>query len=472
MRARRSPTRPPCTESDDLVIPPAWKKVWITPHPNGHIQAVGTDAAGAASTSTTRAWQQERAEEKFDRVLEMSTAAAGVARGDRRRPRGAAVSPAIGCWRWPCSCSICGYFRAGGEQYAEENDSYGLATLLCEHVTVRRDAVEFDFPAKSGVRRTVEIDDPEVVRAVRALMRRPDRTATGCWCAATDPRLDRTSAPTTSTRGSRNSSATTTRVKDLRTWHGTVLAAAAFVDADPPVLEDGDQAGRGSGDEGGVGGLGNTPAVARAPTSTHGLSRDTRSRSPSRQAYAAPIARESLASDRRSWRTAPDGRSGKWHAARRRGGRRRWVMGPRQPVIGPDQPSAIGSTNSEPATTRPAAPKLRRRNESETPTTIVDARLTISVICNRSGDAAGAGAGGQPVGQVVVPRLRAQVGHRTENIGSTPSWRHRGAFLASEDVARVGTDRVVLRPATPNTRLYCRPTNKRARLASRRSGTL
>ena len=54
------------------------------------------------------------------------------------------------------------------KQYAEEHESYGIATLLCEHVTVRREAVEFDYPAKSGVRRTVEIEDAEwFVRCVR-----------------------------------------------------------------------------------------------------------------------------------------------------------------------------------------------------------------------------------------------------------------------------------------------------------------
>src|ERR1700744_6428901 len=56
-----------------LVIPPAWKKVWISPQPNGHIQAVGTDAAGRRQYLYHPAWQQERAEQKFDRVLEMST---------------------------------------------------------------------------------------------------------------------------------------------------------------------------------------------------------------------------------------------------------------------------------------------------------------------------------------------------------------------------------------------------------------
>src|SRR5689334_25181722 len=62
------------TRIRDLVIPPAWKNVWISPHENGHIQAVGTDAAGRRQYLYHQAWQEERAEEKFDRVLEMSTA--------------------------------------------------------------------------------------------------------------------------------------------------------------------------------------------------------------------------------------------------------------------------------------------------------------------------------------------------------------------------------------------------------------
>src|SRR5438309_4657935 len=56
-----------------LVIPPAWKNVWISPFANGHIQAVGTDAAGRRQYLYHVQWQQERAEEKFDRVLDMST---------------------------------------------------------------------------------------------------------------------------------------------------------------------------------------------------------------------------------------------------------------------------------------------------------------------------------------------------------------------------------------------------------------
>ncbi len=58
----------------DLVIPPAWKKVWICSHPNGHIQAVGTDAAGRRQYLYHQKWQAERNEEKFDRALHMSAA--------------------------------------------------------------------------------------------------------------------------------------------------------------------------------------------------------------------------------------------------------------------------------------------------------------------------------------------------------------------------------------------------------------
>src|ERR1700722_12932921 len=145
-----------------LVIPPAWKDVWISPHPNGHIQAVGTDAAGRRQYLYHSAWQQEGAAGKVDRGPELSTRLpdwraridADLARRGLTRKRVLALALRL---------LDRGYFRSGGEQYAEEHESYGIATLLCEHVTVRSDAVEFDYPAKSGVRRTVEIEDAEVV---------------------------------------------------------------------------------------------------------------------------------------------------------------------------------------------------------------------------------------------------------------------------------------------------------------------
>src|SRR5947209_17737590 len=103
----------------ELVIPPAWKHVWIAPYPNGHIQPVGVDAAGRRQYLYHAAWQLERAEEKFDRVLELSTRlpqwraaiTKDLARQGLTRNRVLAVAQRL---------LDRGYFRAGGEQYAEE----------------------------------------------------------------------------------------------------------------------------------------------------------------------------------------------------------------------------------------------------------------------------------------------------------------------------------------------------------------
>jgi len=244
----------------DLVIPPAWKKVWISPHPNGHIQAVGTDAAGRRQYLYHQAWQQERAEEKFDRVLELSKelpawrARIGRDLAGRGLSRDRVLALALHLLDQ-------GYFRAGGEEYAEEHESYGIATLLCEHVTVRRNAVAFDYPAKSGVRRSLEVEDAQVVRAVRALLRRSDRTERFLVCRNAsgwvDIRADDLNARFKELVGEEYS------VKDLRTWHGTVLAAAAFAEADPAVSQRVAKRVEAAVMREVAEELGNTPAVAR-----------------------------------------------------------------------------------------------------------------------------------------------------------------------------------------------------------------
>lgn len=246
---------------EDLVIPPAWKKVWISPHPNGHIQAVGTDVAGRRQYLYHSQWQQERGEEKFDRVLELSAGLAdwrnGISGDLRRRGLTRDRVLALGL-----RLLDLGYFRAGGDHYAEENNSFGIATLLREHITLRPDAVGFDYPAKSGVRRTLVVEDPAVVRAVRSLQRargNGDRLLayrnSSEW---TDVHAEDLNVRFKEMVGDEYT------VKDLRTWHGTVLAAEAFVDADPPVddkvIKRVEAAVMREVSEA----LGNTPAVARS----------------------------------------------------------------------------------------------------------------------------------------------------------------------------------------------------------------
>ena len=243
-----------------LVIPPAWRKVWISPQPNGHIQAVGTDAAGRRQYLYHPAWQQERAEQKFDRVLEMSTQLpawrASIARDLSGRGLTRERVLALGL-----RLLDRGYFRAGGEEYAEENESYGIATLLCEHAAVRGDVVEFDYPAKSGVRRTVEVEDPDVVRAVRSLIRRTESGERLLVCRKGSSWIN-IQADDLNARFKEFVGDDYT-VKDLRTWHGTVLAAAAFVDADPAVSQRVAKRVESAVMKEVAEGLGNTPAVAR-----------------------------------------------------------------------------------------------------------------------------------------------------------------------------------------------------------------
>lgn len=245
----------------ELVIPPAWNKVWISPHANGHIQAVGIDAAGRRQYLYHQAWQDERAEEKFDRVLELSVLLPDwrIRVADDLAGRGLTRDRVLAL---ALHLLDRGYFRAGGEQYADEHESYGVATLLCEHVTLRAGVVAFDYPAKSGVRRTLEIEDDGVVRAVRALLRRSGATERLLVCRNrfgwVDVRAEDLNGRFKELLGDQYS------VKDLRTWHGTVLAAKAFADAGAVASKTAIKRAEAAAMRDVAETLGNTPAVARA----------------------------------------------------------------------------------------------------------------------------------------------------------------------------------------------------------------
>lgn len=244
-----------------LVIPPAWKNVWICAHPNGHIQAVGTDDAGRRQYLYHEQWRAERAEEKYDRALSLAkrlpdwrTRVLADLRGrGLQRDRVLAVAQHL---------IDRGYFRAGGEEYAQENGSFGLATLLRDHVRLHHGCVEFDYPAKSGVRQTVSLDDPLVIRAVRSLLRAETdiprllvyRTPDG-W---SEVHAEDLNARFRELVGDEFS------VKDLRTWHGTVLAAEAFANAREPTSKTARRREEAAVMRLVAEELGNTPAVARS----------------------------------------------------------------------------------------------------------------------------------------------------------------------------------------------------------------
>jgi DNA topoisomerase IB len=144
-----------------LVIPPAWKEVWICPWPTGHLQAVGIDARGRRQYRYHDHWRVRRDAEKFDHMIEFARALPEL----RERCCELLAGNQLNRER-VLACAIrlldLGFFRIGGEEYVEQNGSYGLATLCKEHVTIQGSAVTFDYPAKSGKRRVQTIVDDDI----------------------------------------------------------------------------------------------------------------------------------------------------------------------------------------------------------------------------------------------------------------------------------------------------------------------
>jgi DNA topoisomerase-1 len=244
-----------------LAIPPAWKEVWICPDPFGHIQATGYDEAGRKQYLYHERWQQRQAERKFELVREFALQLPKLRRAvtaDLRRqgmPRERALACAV-------RLLDLGFFRIGSEVYAEENESFGLATVRREHVTIKGGEVVFDFPAKSGQRRVQSIRDAAARRVLEAMYRRrsgPDDLlayrAGGEWV---DVRSDEINEYIHEKIGEEFTA------KNFRTWHGTVLAAVALAGEDRPRSEAAAKRAITAAVNQVSEALGNTPAVCRA----------------------------------------------------------------------------------------------------------------------------------------------------------------------------------------------------------------
>jgi DNA topoisomerase IB len=247
----------------ELAIPPAWEDVWICPLPTGHIQATGFDSAGRKQYLYHEGWRERRDRQKFEQMEEFARSLPRLrARVDedidrRGTPRERVLA---------CATRLLdrGFFRIGSEDYAEENDTYGIATIRKRHVTLDGDAVVFDYESKNGLRRVQLIDDPDVARVVRALLRRrgggPELLAwkrDGRWA---DVKAQDVNDYVKDAAGGEFSA------KDFRTWSATVLAAVALAVSGEAARRS--KSGRARAKNRAVKEvaryLGNTPAVCRA----------------------------------------------------------------------------------------------------------------------------------------------------------------------------------------------------------------
>jgi DNA topoisomerase IB len=197
----------------------------------GHIQATGVDARGRKQYRYHDKWRERRDQQKFDEMIDFARALPGM------RSRVAQNLAAEGMTRervLACAVRLLdrGFFRVGGEDYAVENESYGLATIHKRHVQLVDDCrLLFDYPAKSGQRRVQSIVDPEVYEIVGELKRRrggsPELLAYREGRRWRDLKSADINAYVKEVTGGDFSA------KDFRTWNATVLAAVALAVSGP-----------------------------------------------------------------------------------------------------------------------------------------------------------------------------------------------------------------------------------------------
>jgi DNA topoisomerase IB len=248
---------------NELAIPPAWQDVWICPYPMGHIQATGIDARGRKQYLYHEKWRQRQDQRKFDDMIGFARALPGM----RERIAAGLESDWLSREQvLACSVRLLdrGFFRVGGEDYAVENESYGLATIRKEHVRLSGGTITFDYPAKSGQRRIQSIVDDQVYDIVAALRRRrggdPELLAFKQGTRWRDIKSADINAYVKEVTGGDYSA------KDFRTWNATVLAAVALAVSGPAasMAATGRKRAKTRAVKEVARYLGNTPAVCRA----------------------------------------------------------------------------------------------------------------------------------------------------------------------------------------------------------------
>ncbi len=245
-----------------LKIPPAWQHVWISPWPNGHLQALGTDAAGRRQYLYHERWRHRRDGQKFRRMEEFARALPQL----RRKVEAELHGPGLTRERvLACAVRLLdrAYIRSGGSEYAA-NGSFGLATLRREHVVARRNGrIELEFPGKAGVHQRRSLVDPDAGKVLRALKARSGggeellayRGRRGTWVDVRSGDINDYIKEGTGGEFT---------AKDFRTWHATVLAAVALAVSVPAVRSERARkraVARAVGEVSDY--LGNTPAVCR-----------------------------------------------------------------------------------------------------------------------------------------------------------------------------------------------------------------
>ncbi|MGN6209348.1 DNA topoisomerase IB [Asticcacaulis sp.] len=209
-----------------LAIPPAYTKVWICPHANGHIQATGLDARGRKQYRYHPDWRSIRDSSKFSHILAFGEFLPKLraVTAEHMAQRGLTRDNVLATVVTLLEKTL---IRVGNGEYAKHNKSYGLTTLRHQHVDVSGHTIRFQFTGKSGKAWNLKLTDRRIARVVRACA---DIDGQELFKYIDDGGVvrDVTSGDVNAYLKSITGEAFT--AKDFRTWTGTVLAAMALQD--------------------------------------------------------------------------------------------------------------------------------------------------------------------------------------------------------------------------------------------------
>ncbi|GAA3760925.1 DNA topoisomerase IB [Microbacterium kribbense] len=242
-----------------LAIPPAWEDVWISAAPLGHIQAVGTDEAGRTQYLYHPRWRACQDRGKFARALALAEAlprarghvTSALRRGTLDRDHALAVAFRLLDEAAP---------RVGSDRYLARHGSRGLTTLRRRDAVIAASTVTLSFPAKSGRRALLEIDDADLAAALQALTVGAPR-APLLWYLVGRRHVRLTPADVNA--HIREITGGDFTAKDFRTLHGTILAADALAQIGPADDARMRKHAEALAVRAVAQSLGNTPAVAR-----------------------------------------------------------------------------------------------------------------------------------------------------------------------------------------------------------------
>ena len=207
-----------------LVIPPAWTEVWICSHSNGHLQATGRDDRKRKQFRYHPRWREIRDETKYARMIAFARALPGVRRRVRKdmalpgMPRNKVLATVVRL----LEISL---IRVGNDEYARENDSFGLTTMRNKHVDVHGGTLRFHFRGKAGKWHNVDIHDRHIARIVERCQDLPGQEL---FQFVEDDGTRRDVRSEDVNDYLRELSGNDFTAKDFRTWAGTVLAAMAL----------------------------------------------------------------------------------------------------------------------------------------------------------------------------------------------------------------------------------------------------